>query len=36
LNMGVVRHIFMSWVITLPAGAIFALIYFYLFKYLLS
>ena len=30
LNLSVVRNIFMSWVITLPAGAIFAIIYFHL------
>ena len=32
LNLRVVRNIFMSWVITLPAGGILAVIFFYLFK----
>ena len=32
LNLSVIRNIFLSWVITLPAGAIFAIIYFYLLK----
>jgi len=31
LNMNVVRTIFMSWIITLPAGAILAIIFFYIF-----
>jgi inorganic phosphate transporter, PiT family len=30
LNLNVVRNIFLSWAITLPAGAILAIIYFYL------
>jgi PiT family inorganic phosphate transporter len=33
LNLSVIRNIFMSWIITLPAGAIFAIIYYYLIKY---
>jgi len=32
LNLSVIRNIFMSWVITLPAGAIFAILYFHLLK----
>jgi PiT family inorganic phosphate transporter len=36
LNLGVVRNIFMSWVITLPAGAILAIIFFYVFKAFLT
>jgi len=36
LNLGVVRNIFMSWVITLPAGAILAIVFFYLFKAFLT
>lgn len=32
LNLKVVGNIFMSWVITLPAGAGFAIIFFFLFK----
>lgn len=32
LNLSVVRNIFMSWVITLPAGAILAIIYFHLLE----
>jgi PiT family inorganic phosphate transporter len=34
LNMVVVRNIFMSWVITLPAAALFAMGYFYLIRFL--
>jgi len=30
LNLTVVRNIFFSWIITLPAGAIFAIIYYYI------
>ncbi|MBV7387587.1 inorganic phosphate transporter [Pasteurellaceae bacterium TAE3-ERU1] len=30
LNLGVIRNIFASWVITLPAGALFAIIFHYL------
>ncbi|MDH3450848.1 MAG: inorganic phosphate transporter [Gammaproteobacteria bacterium] len=36
LNLNVVRNIFMSWVITLPAGAILAIVFFYLFKAFLT
>ena len=32
LNLGVVGNIFMSWIITLPAGAFLAIFFFYLFK----
>ncbi len=32
VNMNVVRTIFMSWVVTLPAGAILAIFFFFLFK----
>ncbi|WJW75606.1 inorganic phosphate transporter [Thiohalobacter sp. IOR34] len=32
LNMDVVRTIFLSWIITLPAGAILAIVFFYLLK----
>jgi PiT family inorganic phosphate transporter len=31
LNMNVVRTIFMSWIVTLPAGAILAVFFFYIF-----
>ncbi len=36
LNLGVVRNIFMSWIITLPAGMVFAIIYFHLLRLILS
>ncbi len=32
LNLRVVRNIFVSWIITLPAGAILAIIFFYILK----
>lgn len=32
VNMNVVRTIFMSWVVTLPAGAILAIFFFFLFR----
>ena len=32
LNLSVIRNIFMSWIITLPAGAIFAIIYYHILK----
>lgn len=35
LNLTVVRNIFMSWVITLPAGAIFSIIYYHILKAIL-
>ena len=36
LNLGVVRNIFVSWVVTLPAGAILSIIFFYIFKAIFS
>lgn len=36
LNMRVIRTIFMSWVITLPAGAIMAIMFFYILKGIFS
>jgi inorganic phosphate transporter, PiT family len=36
LNLAVIRNIFISWIITLPAGAIFAIIYFYILKAILG
>lgn len=35
LNLSVVRNIFMSWIITLPAGAIFSILYFHILKLLI-
>ncbi len=32
LNLSVIRNIFMSWIITLPAGGIMAIVFFYIFK----
>ena len=32
LNIRVVGKIFMSWIVTLPVGAVFAILFFYLFK----
>ncbi|CAG9295779.1 inorganic phosphate transporter [Celerinatantimonas diazotrophica] len=32
LNLGIVRKIVISWVITLPAGAVFAIIFYYILK----
>ncbi len=32
LNMNVVRTIFMSWIVTLPAGAILSILFFYILK----
>jgi len=32
LNLSVVGNIFMSWIVTLPAGAGFAIVFFYIFK----
>ena len=34
INLDIVRNIFLSWVITLPAGAFFSMIYFYLLKWI--
>jgi len=36
LNLRIVASIFTSWVITLPAGAIFSIIFFYIFKAVFS
>ncbi len=36
LNLGVVRNIFVSWVVTLPAGAILSVTFFYIFKALFT
>lgn len=35
LNLGVIRNIFLSWIITLPAGAGLAIIFYYLLTYIL-
>ena len=32
LNLSVIRNIFMSWIVTLPAGAGLAIVFFYIFK----
>lgn len=36
LNLSVIRNIFMSWIITLPAGGIMAIVFFYIFKAIFS
>lgn len=36
LNLSVVRNIFVSWVVTLPAGAFLSIIFFYIFKAVFS
>lgn len=36
LNLTVIRNIFMSWIITLPAGAILAIIFFFILKSIFS
>lgn len=36
LNMTVVRGIFLSWFVTLPAGAVLSIFYFYIFKTIFS
>ena len=36
LNLSVIRNIFLSWIITLPAGGILAIIFFYLLKAIFS
>ncbi|MFQ5660974.1 MAG: inorganic phosphate transporter [Gammaproteobacteria bacterium] len=36
LNLGMIGSIFMSWIITLPAGAILAIIFFYILKHTLA
>lgn len=35
LNLSVIRNIFMSWIITLPAGAVLAIIYYHILKWLI-
>ena len=35
LNLSVVRNIFMSWIITLPVGALLAIMYYHLLKFVL-
>ena len=35
LDLGVIRTIFMSWIITLPIGAVLAILFFYIFKTIL-
>ncbi|MCA1928992.1 inorganic phosphate transporter, partial [Rheinheimera sp.] len=32
LNLGVIRNIFISWVVTLPVGAALAIVFFYIIK----
>lgn len=36
LNLTVIRNIFMSWIVTLPAASLLAICYFYLFKAIFS
>lgn len=36
LNLGVIRNIFVSWVVTLPIGAVLAIIFFYIIKGVMS
>ena len=36
LNLGVIRTIFMSWIITLPAGAVLAIIFYYILRSVLG
>jgi PiT family inorganic phosphate transporter len=36
INMRVARNIFMSWIITLPAGAILSMVFFVILKGLLG
>lgn len=36
INMRVARKIFMSWIVTLPAGAILSMVFFFLLKGLLG
>jgi len=36
LNLSVIRNIFMSWIITLPAGALFSIIYYHILKAILG
>ncbi len=34
LNLTVIRNIFMSWIITLPAGGVLAIVFFYILKFI--
>ena len=36
LNMTVIRNIFMSWIVTLPAGAILSILFFFVLKGIFS
>ena len=36
LNLSVIRNIFMSWIITLPAGAIFCIVYYHILRWALN
>ncbi|HEX9803578.1 MAG TPA: inorganic phosphate transporter, partial [Gammaproteobacteria bacterium] len=36
LNLNVVRTIFLSWIVTLPAGAILAILFFFMLKGIFS
>ncbi|MGM0552334.1 MAG: inorganic phosphate transporter [Pseudomonadota bacterium] len=36
INLGLVRMIFLSWIVTLPAGAILAVVYFYILRGILG
>ncbi len=36
LNLGVIGRIFLSWIVTLPAGAILSIIFFFIFKAIFS
>ena len=35
INMNIVRNIIVSWVVTLPAGAFFSILFYYIFKLML-
>jgi len=36
LNLRVVGTIFLSWLVTLPAGAVLAIVFFYIFRWIFS
>jgi len=36
LNLTVVRNIFMSWIVTLPAGGLLSILFFYMLKGIFS
>ncbi|MGI9259492.1 MAG: inorganic phosphate transporter, partial [Gammaproteobacteria bacterium] len=36
IDLGVVARIFVSWVVTIPAGAILAIVFFYILRFLLG